>query len=764
MKYKLQFSFIFSLLMLFVTSLSAQMKKSEVKSLIIKGDNLIWSGRYNDAKEVFTELSTAFPENKIYQFRIAICNTQSLNYKKAALDTLESLEKSKSKSELDDFDYHIATAYYFNYNFIKAKEHYEKYYNHIKSSGNTSLSSHIQLLMDYNNNALILCKDTLANIRVTNLKTPLNTLNQEYSPYVNPSEDIMILTYLGEKSQGGKMTPTLKQDDKYGRYYEDILISYRDSNSLWTEPKSIEGINTKNNEAAAGISINGDHLFVFQSINSTNGDIYESFLDENKKWSSLSPVRGINSPDWEGSAAISVDGETIYFSSNRAGGYGGIDLYSGKLQSNGSWGEIKNLGPEINTMYDEDSPYIHPDNVTLYFSSNGTGSIGKYDVFYAEKQDNGKFHDITNAGIPINTLNDDRFYILSADGQTGYFAKESDRDSKDQDIYIITPGKIGAPPLLALINGKVFLDNLNEQATIIVRDRETGKIQGRYKTNPNSDMFTMLLNPGKNYIMDIEVNGEIKYSDSLNSDFVDQFIQLSHDYYVYSDDFKGDKLVLQFSLQDKVQQVYNEATGYSGIDTNTVLQHTFITTRKDTLKLHDLNSIVKQNRIDFYQKHQDLAKKENITQELLSLAQKNEFTDNIEYKKENGFAPQYHNSPNDILANKVNNGKPTAKEQSQLNAIFHPTFKATDVVFRVQVAAYKKPKNFQWKGRSIYGDVLEVTYPDGITRFTIGGTKHLEEIEELRLKLIHFGIEDAFVVAFQGEERIPLYQYKKLNK
>jgi tetratricopeptide (TPR) repeat protein len=740
--------------------LQAQLKKSAIKKLTQTGDNLIWSGKYQEAEQIFLKLLQNDSTNKIHQFKVAICETHLPDKKLNSYKTFSRLEKIGNKKDFEDFDYHYAISCYNNFMFEKAQEHFTKYYEHINSTTkDANLINHIQLLMDYNTNAMFLSKDTLAKIRITNLGSPLNSSDLDYSPFVTPSEDVMIFTHMGAKSTGGKMSSNLKSDEKYGKYYEDILVSHRDTLGLWSEPYSFPMVNTKSNESAAGLSLNGDRLFVYKNLSGNNGEIFESYLDSTNNWTLPVSLKGeINSPYWEGSVGLSVDAETIYFSSDRVGGYGGKDIYSAKLQADGSWREIKNLGPEINTQYDEDSPYIHPDNKTLYFSSNGTRSIGMYDIFYSEMKEDGNFGLVVNAGIPINTLGNDRFYILSADGQTGYFSRESNGEETNHDIFIITPGRVGSPPLLAIINGKVFLDNLKEEATIIVRDRETGKIQGRYKTNPNSDAFTMLLNPGKNYIIDVEVNGKVKYTDTLNSTFVDQFIKLSHDYYVYSEDYKGDKPVLSFTLQEKVQMTYNELTGYQDVDTNLVLAHTFITTHKDTLRLHDLNNIVKENRIDFYENHQKEAKEDHVKKEILELAKKTEITDNVEYKKELGYKPQIHNQSNDILAQKQIDGKPTPDEQKQINAIFHPTFTDKDLVYRVQVAAYRKPQNYQWHGRSIYGDVLEVSYPDGITRFTIGGTKHLVEAQELIQRLIKFGIEDAFIVAFKGEERIPLYQ------
>ena len=306
------------------------------------------------------------------------------------------------------------------------------------------------------------------------------------------------------------MNPNFKSDSRKGRYFEDIFIAHRDQYGAWAKPNPVEGINTLSNDACVGISPDGDQLFIYKNIGIDNSDIFISILQDDTTWSKPKSLPGdVNSPYWEGSATITTDGQTLYFSSERIGGYGGRDIYKASRLDKGTWGDVKNLGPKINSEFDEDAPYIHPDGVTLYFSSNGIRSMGGYDVLYAELKDDGTWHEITNAGIPINSLDDDRFYILSADGQTGYFSRANGSELDDQDLYIVTPGKPGNPPTLALITGKVFLDNENQHATIKVRDVETGEIAGTFSTKPGSQLFTMMLKPGKNYLIDVVVDGEI---------------------------------------------------------------------------------------------------------------------------------------------------------------------------------------------------------------------------------------------------------------
>jgi len=143
----------------------------------------------------------------------------------------------------------------------------------------------------------------------------------------------------------------------------------------------------------------------------------------------------INSEFWEGSCSISSDGRYLYFASERLGGLGGKDLYVSE-KVNGDWGPAVNLGPEINTPYNEDAPFIHPDGITLFFSSEGHKSIGGYDIMYSIRKDNSWIEPLS-MGIPLNTTEDDRYYVINAKGDVGYFHQiELQQVVKDCKIFI----------------------------------------------------------------------------------------------------------------------------------------------------------------------------------------------------------------------------------------------------------------------------------------------------------------------------------------
>jgi Tol biopolymer transport system component len=185
------------------------------------------------------------------------------------------------------------------------------------------------------------------------------------------------------------------------------------------------------------ISYDGNQLY-FSRANKGYIDIYYCILGSKNKWSTpkkLSPI--INTKDNEKSAFMTQDGNSLYFVSDRLGGFGGYDIYVSERKSNGEWGQPRNLGPEVNSPYDEDFPYVLPDGVTLYFSSLGHNSMGGYDVFTSTLSENGKWSKSDNIGYPINTPFDDVSFSITADGKKGYYASGKLGGFGELDIYEI---------------------------------------------------------------------------------------------------------------------------------------------------------------------------------------------------------------------------------------------------------------------------------------------------------------------------------------
>jgi tetratricopeptide (TPR) repeat protein len=286
------------------------------------------------------------------------------------------------------------------------------------------------------------------NVLITNLGENINSEFPEYSPVLNADENILIYTTRRPSSTGAQKTPE-------GEYFEDIVVSYKDESGNWSPPKSLsENVNSMGHEASINLSPDGQILIVFKD-NSGNGDIYYTSFD-GTQWSTLNEFgSNVNTEFWESHACLNADGTVLFFASDRPGGFGGKDIYRCVKLPNGQWSKALNMGENINSEYDEDGAFIHPDGQTFFYSTNGYKTMGGYDIMYATLNEDNKFSNATNIGYPINTTDDDIFYVTSPDGKRGYFSSAKKDGYGKNDIYKIT---IAEPreKFLALFKGRLI--------------------------------------------------------------------------------------------------------------------------------------------------------------------------------------------------------------------------------------------------------------------------------------------------------------------
>ena len=247
---------------------------------------------------------------------------------------------------------------------------------------------------------------------------------------------------------------------------EDFFVSYKSSGS-WSTPLPLSNkINTSRfNEGAQSISPDGSYLF-FTGCNRPDGlgrcDIYVSHK-EGINWAEPFNLGApVNTIYWDSQPAISPDGNTLYFVSNRPGGQGGYDIWKSSLKSDGYWTEPENLGPGINTAYDEQTPFVHSDGKTLYFSSDGWPGMGEKDIFLCRMDESGNWGKPENLGYPINTFNEETGLIVSPDGKQGLFSSNLKGGYGDMDIYQFDMPENKKPLPITYVKG-------------IVKDRESGK-------------------------------------------------------------------------------------------------------------------------------------------------------------------------------------------------------------------------------------------------------------------------------------------------
>jgi len=247
-----------------------------------------------------------------------------------------------------------------------------------------------------------------------------------------------------------------------------------------------------------------------------DGNIYSTSLNGDTWATPVKLNKNINSKHWEPSAFFSADGNTLYFTSNRPGGYGARDIYTSKRTPGGDWGKAENMGPAINTEYDEDAPFIHPDGVTFTFSSNGHKTMGGFDIFTSFNMGKGTWSEATNVGYPINTTDDDIFYVVSPNGLTAYFTSFREGGMGEKDNYMATFLDRKETPL-TLLKGEVTnqFGKPAKDVEITVTDNETEEVVGVYHTNSKTGEYVFILTPGKNYNITYESEGNLFYSENM---------------------------------------------------------------------------------------------------------------------------------------------------------------------------------------------------------------------------------------------------------
>jgi hypothetical protein len=335
---------------------------------------------------------------------------------------------------------------------------------------------------------------------IKNIGEEINSPFPDYVPVINPDESVLYFTSRRPGSSGNVK-------DAQGNYHEDIYVSYR-KNDKWSPAENMGSpLNTETHDACVALSPDGQRMIVYRtSADIVTGDLYVTRLDS-ITWGPLQKYGAeINSQFIETSACFSNDTSEIYFSSNRPGGYGGKDIYRIKKLPNGKWALPFNLGKEINTKHDEDDPFLHPDGVTLFFSSKGHNSIGEYDVYRATLNlQTNTFGIPENLGYPINSVGNDRFFTLSGNGKHGYYSSVKEDSKGSSDIYVIDT-RFGDDDLLVR-HAQILKDMVPGKAKITLLDNDNRQITGVFNANAKTGKFILVMNPLKLYKAIIEEEG-----------------------------------------------------------------------------------------------------------------------------------------------------------------------------------------------------------------------------------------------------------------
>lgn len=488
------FTILFTAISFGVFSQASNHKKAQ--QLYENAGPLIEKLDYPAAEQV---LKIAVAADPLFQEAyILLANVQKLQKKyveaKAAYQKAVLMNKNVAPAVI----YSLAETEFATQEFSQAKIHFNAFLMMDASSDRIKKARKYLLDCDF---AAAAIKNPV-NFLPVNLGKNINTNNAEYFPALTADGETLIFT----RQIGGN---------------EDFWTS-QFKNNTWAEAVPLSSkINTlKYNEGAQTISPDGKYLF-FTGCNRPDGlgrcDIYVSHREGNDWGEPYNLGKPVNSEYWESQPAISPDGRTLYFISNRPGGSGGYDIWKSTITDDAKWGPAINLGPDINTAYDENTPFLHADGRTLYFSSDGWPGFGHKDIFYSRMNDKGQFEKPVNMGYPINSFEDENGLIVSADGNSGMFSSTLTNGFGLQDIYRFGIPEAAKPLKISYIKGIVRDKDTKKtiESNIQVIDLKNNNAVFDDYTDSENGQFLAVMPIGSNYLFNVNAEGYLFYSENF---------------------------------------------------------------------------------------------------------------------------------------------------------------------------------------------------------------------------------------------------------
>jgi hypothetical protein len=405
--------------------LTAQVNRT-LQDIFIEAEYFFMNEDYPDALPYYLQLYEKVPGNSNIAFRIGACYLNIDGKKNLSIDFLEVATKNLSARQVEgsitqtaapyDALYDLGRAYLINYQFDKASETFTRYKGTLLPDDRANI--------DFINKNIESCETAkeLLNKPVTfvaeNLGKPVSTEESEFYPVI---------------SSDGKSLAFMVSE----KFYDAIMFSSL-VNDKWSTPVNITPeLESDGDMYISCLASDGNTLYLSKDDN-LNSDIFISKFDGIRWGRTIKLNKNINTRYWESHGFVSSNGNQLIFASDRPGGFGGLDLYISTMV-NGEWGPAVNLGPQVNTQFNEDRPFLVNNGKTLYFCSQGHLNMGGHDIFRSELQSNNLWSKPQNLGYPVNTPDDNVFFMPIGNGKTGYYSifKESGGYG-NEDIYRIT--------------------------------------------------------------------------------------------------------------------------------------------------------------------------------------------------------------------------------------------------------------------------------------------------------------------------------------
>ncbi|MCF8331461.1 MAG: OmpA family protein [Bacteroidales bacterium] len=512
------------------------------KKNIRKGDRLFKKGYgyYPQAVEYYMEAQSFNPDNALLNFKIGECLFQTYGKDKAG----QYLKRSFMLDSLVHPEVMLKLGKYYHFcgKFDTAISLFKSY----KQKYSDKISSETEIMLT---KRIMECKhgkqfyDAPLHVFIDNSGSVVNSKYDDYSPVAAPEGDTLYFTSRRPEDEKANI-----RKDVYGFNEHGYKVATNDSGN-WMQPvKMGKSINCEDHNGIIGISEDGETIYIYSSEN--GGDICYSEQKRKGKWSRPDNLsKRINTKYHEAYASFSDKGHKLFYVSDKPDTYGKHDIFDSRIDKKGKWKKGVNLGPVVNTVYDETAVYMHPDGKTLYFSSTGHNSMGGYDIFKTHIDKTGEWCKPENLGYPINTPGDDLFISFTENGNKAYIASERLGGYGGQDIYEVTfPGEekqvintvvmnqVNAyeqnllqdaysepaadieKTFITVMKGIIFDANTKYplHASVIITDNQTNEILADFKNDSASGSYLVKLKSGKNYGLTIQADGYLFYSENID--------------------------------------------------------------------------------------------------------------------------------------------------------------------------------------------------------------------------------------------------------
>jgi outer membrane protein OmpA-like peptidoglycan-associated protein/tetratricopeptide (TPR) repeat protein len=491
-------------------------------------------GSYQKALNYYLKAYLYNQDNAALNYKIGVCYIKSVT----GYEALPYLEDAFTQNEniAEDIQFFLAIALQLNYKFDDAIKNYQSYLSTPNLSGfrKKEVKKRIE---ECKSGKKLVAKPVFA--KITNLEN-INSPYKDYASLITADGSKMFFSSRRPNTTGG----ISEEDDQY---FEDIYFSKKDS-IFWSAPKNLRSLNTPGHDDVVGLSHDGNTLILYN-----DGDLYYS-EQKNGNWTNpKSFPRVINSREIESSACFSLDDSILYFvrgksiDPEKSNG----DIYFSKLSPDGKWQEPVKLPSNINSPYDEDGLFMFADGKTLYFSSKGHNSMGGYDIFKTTINDDGSFSDPVNLGYPINTPDNDIYFVMEPNNIIGYYTSVKKDTKGYTDIYqvrftgnlflssednliagIANPVSVSMPEdkILVVVKGVVLDENGNPiEAEIVLINNKTNEIISRTKSDPTNGEYALTMPAGKDYGVVINKDGFMFHSENFNLVATSQYEEIEKD-------------------------------------------------------------------------------------------------------------------------------------------------------------------------------------------------------------------------------------------